>query len=107
MANQESRRLFKSYNVQCGNALDPEVITDSQKTRDNAVILKKRIFKSFSFQKAREYEDVDCTYEKSECCPEECLNMLTILHNIDEAQCFELLVKEPKTFKVKLGEVGP
>lgn len=59
MANQESRRLFKAYNVA---GCDPSAplgsdkslttyydLTNSQMLRDKRDILQKRIFKSYSF----------------------------------------------------------
>ena len=58
--------------------------------------MSKKIFKSFSFQQAREGENLNCDpdADTSSCCPDNYVNLMTIIDHIDEAECFELMVEE-------------
>ena len=58
--------------------------------------MSKKIFKSFSFQQAREGENLNCDpdVDNSSCCPDNYVSLMTIIDHIDEAECFELMVEE-------------
>ena len=70
--------------------------------------MQKRIFKSFSFQTAREGEGFNCDpdADSSECCPENCVDLITIIEHIDEAECFELLLEEPTVFNNRKKKIN-
>lgn len=116
MANQESRRLFRSYfkdNKQMGRQqssgiqncalisnfeLDmPFMDLTTSNQGDKFDIMKKRIFRSFSFQQARDGEDQDnCGDDPNDSygCNDNCVNLMTIINHIDEAECFELMLEQ-------------
>ena len=110
MANQESRRLFKAYNQSlwaygpdlsqksihktCNSSIfcDPEV--PEEPSREKLDFLQKKILKNISFQDRNEVmcNDPDNS-NQSVNCEEDCVNLLSILEHVNEAECYEMILQ--------------